>query len=152
MTSPGNADALSFLEKHSVGVVATLSSDTTPRARTVYYASDDSFSVYFFTLSGTRKVEDIAKNAHAAFVVSDETTPQTIQIEGTLSNLSDTATITAVVQKLTTTFTERGVQFAPLTHLDPGKIVFYKLTPTWVRFGDFTNGFGADNVFTELPL
>lgn len=145
-------NVLAFLQKHSVGVLATLSPDGTPRARTVYYATDDSFGVYFCTLTGTRKVEDIARNVHGAFVVSDEDTPQTIQIEGTILDLTETATINDVVRTLSDKFMERGTQFAPLTHLDPGKIAFYKLTPTWVRFGDFTDGFGADKTFTELSL
>lgn len=152
MTEEVKAGALSLLKNHSVGVLATLSPDKTPRARTVYYGADDSFSIYFFTLRTTRKAEDIAEDAHGAFVVSDEKAPQTIQIEGTLSDISDTATINEVVRMLAGTFMKHGAHFAPLTHLDPGKITFYKLTPTWVRFGDFTNGFGTDNVFTEISL
>ncbi len=152
MTETGKAGAKSFLQKHSVGVLASLSPDGTPRARTVYYATDDSFSVYFCTLTSTRKIEDIAKDAHGAFVVSDENAPQTIQIEGTISNLTETATINDVIHRLSEKFMERGAQFAPLTHLDSGKIAFYKLTPTWVRFGDFTDGFGSDKTFTEILL
>lgn len=152
MTESGKAAAASFLHTHSVGVLATLSPNGTPRARSVYYATDDSFSIYFWTLTSTRKTEDIATNAYGAFVVSDENTPQTLQIEGTISDLTETATINDVIHRLSEKFMERGTHFAPLTHLDSGKIVFYRLTPTWVRFGDFTDGFGSDKTFTEIPL
>lgn len=152
MTDTGTTNALSFLKKHSVGVLATLSPDSTPHARTVYYAADDSYNVFFFTLTSTRKVKDIAHDAHAAFVVSDENAPQTIQIEGTISDLTETATIDDVIRRLSDTSMKHGTHFAPLTHLDPGKIVFYKLTPTWVRIGDFTDGVSSDASFTEISL
>jgi general stress protein 26 len=145
-------DARSFLEAHSLGVIATLSPEGTPRARTVYYVSDDSLAVYFLTLTGTRKVEDIAHDTHAAFVVSAEQGPQTIQLEGTVVNLTDTATVDAIVKKLSQKIEERGSHFAPLTHLDTGKIMLYKLAPSWVRWGDFTHGEGTDTVLTELPV
>lgn len=152
MTETGKEGAASFLKEHSAGVLATLSPDGTPRARTVYYASDDSLNVYFCTLTSTRKTEDIANDAHGAFVVSDDKAPRTIQIEGTISDLTETATIDDVVRRLTDTLMEQGAHFAPLTHLDPGKIAFYKLTPAWVRFGDFTDGFGADKTFSDILL
>lgn len=152
MTGDRTLTARSFLKDHAVGVLATLSPESTPRARTVYYAADDSFGVYFCTLSETRKVDDIARNAHAAFVVSAEETPQTIQIEGTIADLTETATISDVVRKLLQKFMERGAHFAPLAHLDPGTVRFYKLTPTWVRFADFTDGIGADKAYTDIPL
>lgn len=150
MTDDTKAAALQFLQERSLGVLATLSPTGTPRARTVYYATDASLSIYFCTLTHTRKIEDIAHDAHGAFVVSDDTSPKTLQIEGTIEDLTETATITPVVQTLIATFMKHGTDFAPLTHLDPGTIVFYKLTPTWIRFGDFTDGFGAQKTFTEL--
>jgi len=152
MTEEQKKAATSFLTSHAVGVLATLSPEGTPRARTVYYSADDSFGVYFCTLTGTRKIEDIAQDVHGAFVVSSEDTPQTIQLEGTIADLTETATINDVIQKLSDKIMERGTHFAPLTHLDAGTIAFYKLTPTWVRWGDFTDGFGADKTFTEISL
>lgn len=143
---------LSFLQDRSVGVLATLSPQGTPRARTVYYSTDDSFAIYFCTLTGTRKVEDIVSNANGAFVVSDEDAPRTIQIEGTISNLTETALLTDEVRQLLGKIMERGPFFAPLTHLDPGKAELYKLTPTLIRFGDFTDGIGSDVSFTEIEL
>lgn len=144
--------ALSFLKGNSTGVLATLSPDGAPRARTVYYAADDSFNVYLSTLTDTRKVEDISQNAHAAFVVSSEDVPQTVQIEGTLHDLTDTVTVNDSVRHLLAIMMERGPHFAPLTHLDAGSIRLYRLTPTWVRFGDFTDGIGTDRSLIEIPL
>jgi hypothetical protein len=104
------------------------------------------------TLTGTRKVIDIESNTHAAFVVSSEEAPQTLQIEGTLSDLTETAVIDSVTRALIAKTQERGSSFAPLTHFDSGQVRFYKLTPTWVRWGDFTDGFGSDKSLFEIEL
>lgn len=152
MTEDKRKTMLSFLQDRSVGVLATLSPQGTPRARTMYYSADDSFAIYFCTLAGTRKVGDVSSDAHGAFVVSDENAPQTIQIEGTISNLTETAVLNDEVRRLLGKVMERGPFFAPLTHLDPGKVELYKLTPTLVRFGDFTDGIGSGVSFTEIEL
>ncbi len=151
--SDSKAAAFAFLNEHTAGVLSTLSADGAPHARTIYYAADDAFAIYFMTLTGTRKIDDINGDGRAAFVVSSEDKPRTLQIEGTIANLTETATITPVVRRLSDIMQAKGFLSAPLTHLDPGhSIVFYKLTPTWVRFGDFTDGIGDKIVFTEIPV
>lgn len=152
MTDDKKSEALAFLKSRTLGVLATLSPTGAPRARTVYYAADDSFSVYFCTMTGTRKVEDMNANTLAAFVVSEEDAPKTIQIEGTITNLTNVAVVTDEVRELLSRVMERGPFFAPITHLDPGAPELYKLTPTWVRFGDFTDGIGTDASLFEIPL
>ena len=146
------ASARAFLTSHSLGVLSTLSPEGTPRARTMYYAADDHFNVFFITTSGTRKVTDIAHRAVAAFVVSNEDGPQTMQIEGTITDCTDTATIDPVTLNLLDTLRARGEHFAPVTHLDMNGIRFYKLTPSWVCWGDFMRGQGTDAVLVEIPL
>jgi len=142
--------ARSFLAGNSLGTLATLSKDGLPRARSVYYATDDTFAVYFVTLAGTRKVEDIAHNTAAAFVVSDEDAPATLQIEGQIENITDTAVLDDTVHSILETLMKKGEHFAPVTHMDVGQIQFYKLTPTWVRFGNFVVGEGNSEVFSDV--
>jgi len=142
--------AHSFLTNNTLGVLATLSSDGHPRARSVYYATDDSFALYFVTLAGTRKVEDLAKNTIGAFVVSDEKIPATLQIEGTIENVSDLPAPSDAVRSIFDTLLKKGGHFTPLTRLDSGVVHMYKLTPTWIRWGDFSAGDGGEVVFSEL--
>lgn len=145
-------EALSFLVNHDVGILSTATNDGKPSARMVYYTCDDSFNVYFITLKNTRKVAQLIANPHVAFVVSETETPHTIQIEGEAHDISATATndalLTDFVKRLAS-HTQFGI---PLTHLDASELVFYKITPTWMRWGDFTFGIGTDTVLTELPL
>jgi|SRR3989344_1057569 len=150
MTTDAKTRALAFLKNNAVGTLATVSPEGMPRARTVHYVVTDSFEIFFLTLSGTRKVEDINGDHRAAFVVSDEDAPQTIQIEGTLVEQPDLTLIDPVVSGLMQTLMARGESFAPLTHLDAGNILCYKLVPTWIRWGDFTHGEGSSEVFSVI--
>lgn len=142
--------ARSFLTTNSLGVLATLSPEGKPRARSVYYATDDSFALYFVTLAGTRKVEDLAQHSVGAFVVSDESIPATLQIEGTIENMSNIQVPNDTVRNIFDTLLKKGGHFAPVTHLDAGVVQLYKLTPTWIRWGDFSTGDGNEVVFSEL--
>lgn len=152
MTNHTRAEAVSLLTSRSTGVLATLSPEGQPRARTLYYVANESFEVFFMTLADTRKVVDLNHVPRAAFVVSDDQAPHTIQIEGTIEAQPDTAVIDPIVSKLMENFMRRGPDFAPLTHLDPTTILFYKLTPTWVRFGDFTETSGTDEALVSVNL
>jgi general stress protein 26 len=150
MTQDHTERARALLMEHTTGVLATLASNGGVRARTVHYAANDAFELFFVTLAGTRKVEDINADHRAAFVISDPEAPRTLQIEGVLSEQPDTAIIDPMVQKLMDTLMEKGDTFAPLTRLDADNILFYKLTPTWIRLGDFTRTGGSDSVYAEI--
>lgn len=145
-------EALEFLVNHDVGVLATTSADGQPSARMVYYTCDDSFNVYFITLKNTRKAAQIAANAHVAFVVSETDTLHTIQIEGEAHDISETATNDALVTDFVKRLTKETPYGIPLTHLDPSSLAFYKITPSWVRWGDFTFGTHSNEVLTQLPV
>ena len=143
-------DALSFLVAHMTGVLATVSNENIPHARTIYYTCDDSFNVYFITLANTRKSADLGKNPHAAFVVSESDIPRTIQIEGTVTDLTDSATIDPTLSDLVERLISQKPYGIPLARFDPSTLKFYRLTPTWVRWGDFTAGQGTKDVLTEV--
>lgn len=143
-------DALSFLVSHITGVLATVSDENTAHARTIYYTCDDSFNVYFITLANTRKVDDLLKNPHAAFVVSEPDIPRTIQIEGTITDLTDSATIDPMLADFVEVLMSQKTYGIPLARFDSSTLKFFKLIPTWVRWGDFTAGQGTNKVLTEV--
>jgi uncharacterized pyridoxamine 5'-phosphate oxidase family protein len=142
--------ALSFLTMNETGVLATVSPDGKPHARLLYYTSDESFNIYFITLASTRKVADMKANPHVAFTVSTVDMPQALQLEGTVTDLTETATndplIVAFIQKLI----PKKPYGIPLEHLDTAVIRIFKITPDWVRFGDFTYGEGTNAVLTDI--
>ena len=149
-TAGKREEALSFLINNETGVLATLSGEGTPRARMVYYTADDNFNVYFLTLANTRKVADMTANAHVAFVIAQTDIPHTLQIEGSVTDLTDSATNDPLLVnfvKMISSKTEYGI---PAEHMDSAVIRFFKITPEWVRWGDFTFGQGTDKVLTEI--
>lgn len=146
-------EALSFLVDHDTGVLATTARSGEPRARLVYYTCDDSFNIYFITLKKTRKFDDIEANPRAAFVVSEVDVPRTIQIEGVVADLTNIATLDPLVAGFIHRLMEGKKYGIPLSHFDPDQLRFYRLTPNWVRWGDFTLGRGTDDVLTQIdPL
>jgi uncharacterized pyridoxamine 5'-phosphate oxidase family protein len=149
-TGQKRADALAFLKGNKTGVLATISPSGHPRARTIYYAADDSFSIYFVTLLSTRKPEDFKANERAAFVVSEEAMPRTIQMEGVITDLTETATIDPILVELTRVLMSNTKYFAPITRFDSSKVLFYRLKPDWIRWGDFTHGQGTEEVLSPV--
>ncbi|MEK7511039.1 MAG: pyridoxamine 5'-phosphate oxidase family protein [Patescibacteria group bacterium] len=143
-------DALALLTSNMLGVLSTVAPDGQPRSRTLYYVANDAFEIFFMTLAGTRKVDDINHDPRAAFVVSDPESPRTLQIEGVVTAEPDTALIDPIVKRLMDNFMKQGPDFAPLTHLDPTTILFYRLTPTWTRLGKFAGASGTDEAFTDV--
>lgn len=143
-------EALAFLKQHTTGVLSTVSKEGNPRSRLIYYTSDDTFSVYFITLANTRKAEDVRANGKASFVIFETDVPKTLQLEGQVTDLTETATndplLVSFVEMLMS-HTKYGI---PMEHFDTAKMIFYKVTPDWVRFGDFTIGEGTDVVFSDV--
>lgn len=142
--------ALAFLKSQSLGVLATATLAAQPRARALYYAASDDFSLHFLTYANTRKAADLAENARAAFVVSDPEKPSTLQMEGTVTDESASATLGADMERLIDTLRAKGDRFAPLTRLDPATIKYYKFTPSWIRYGDFTVDERTAEVMTDI--
>ena len=143
-------EALAFLIGHETGVLATASMLGESHARLVYYTCDDAFNVYFLTLKNTRKVSDLAANPRAAFVVSEAEVPRTLQMEGVVDDLTDTATIDPLVSdfiKRLMSHTKFGI---PLARFDSSAVRFYRIKPTWLRWGDFTFGDSTESVLTKL--
>ena len=143
-------EALSFLTDHNTGVLATVSREGAARARLVYYACDDAFQVYFMTFANTRKAADLAAHPHAAFVITETEVPRTLQVEGQVTDLSDQAGVDPVLSDLVHTLQSNTKFGAPLARFDPSALRFYRITPDWVRWGDFTLGRGTDNVLTQI--
>jgi general stress protein 26 len=142
--------ALAFLKSHDLAMLATVSAEGQPRARLVYYASDEAFNIYFLSLANTRKVADIRANPKAAMVISSDDKQHTLQLEGTFEEMTDTATFGPIITELSRHLFPEAEPAAPITHLDKDKPVFYKLAPTWIRWGDFTLGDGTAEVFAEI--
>ncbi len=149
-THTKRTEALAFLKGHTTGVLSTVSTDGSPRSRLVYYTTDDAFNVYFITLANTRKAEDLKANGKASFVIFDTDAPRTLQLEGSAVDLSETATNDPLLVQFVEMLMSHTKYGIPMERFDTAKMIFYKVTPEWIRWGDFTMGEGSDVVFTEV--
>jgi len=148
-----SAEALAFLKAHKAGVIATVSREGRPHASAVYYTADDKFSIYFLTLASSRKYAAALANPWAAFVVGTQDIPQTLQIEGPLTEIRRREDADNHASDLIDALTSTGSYYAPITKLDPADTVLMWLQPKWIRWADYTSPLNGDkNIFTEIPV
>ncbi len=146
-------DALAFLKRHKTGVLATLSAQGVPRSRLIYYVCDNEFRIYFSTLLNTRKYEDFSAHPQASFVVATEDVPQTLQIEGLVSEITDEQKMEQELAPLVEVLMSNNSFHWPTLKLDPGEVGLMQLTPTWVRWADYAFAQkGSEHVFKEVEL
>ncbi|MBI2030105.1 pyridoxamine 5'-phosphate oxidase family protein [Candidatus Kaiserbacteria bacterium] len=147
-----SAEALAFLKAHKAGVLATVSREGRPHASAVYYTCDDKFNIYFLTLASSRKYAAASANPWGAFVIGTQDIPQTLQIEGPLSEVHRKEDAENPAAKLIDVLTSNGTYYAPITKLDPADTVLMWLQPKWIRWADYTSPLNGDkNIFTEIP-
>ena len=145
-------DALAFIKRHKTGVLSTVSAQGDARSRIVYYVCDEQFHIYFSTLASTRKVADLAGNHRASFVVATEDVPQTIQLEGVVSEITDEQKIERELAPLVEVLMSNTTFHLPTLKLDQGEIKLMEFTPTWIRWADYAFAEkGTEHVFIEIP-
>ena len=145
-------DALAFLTRHKTGVLSTVSAQGDAHSRLVHYVCDNQFHIYFSTLAGTRKVADLSGHPQASFVVATEDVPQTIQLEGTVSEITDEQKIERELAPLVEVLMSNTTFHWPTLKLDQGELKLMEFVPTWVRWADYAFAEkGTKHVFVEIP-
>jgi general stress protein 26 len=142
MLTKGEAtkEAMEFLKRHTVGVLATATLDGQPFASPVYYAVQPDFSIYFLTSHHTQKFKNLVLNPRVAFCFG--TGP-----EYTVVNIHGAARVTNAQER------EEGMKYinelvnAPMTTwpivaihaLETGGIALYKITPERISYLNLTS-------------
>ncbi len=151
--TPARSQALEFLKSHSAGVLATASLDGQPHGSAIYYVCDDNFNIYFFTLLNSRKRSAMSTNPKVAFTVGTQDVPQTLQMEGSVTELQQGDDLSAHVSDLVRVLTTNSIYYAPITQLDRSTVILMWIKPNWVRWADYAAfKSGNKNIFTEIPL
>jgi general stress protein 26 len=146
------AEALAFLQAHSAAVIATVSKDYLPHASVVYYCADDSFNVYFLTKIGSRKYNAIKAHPQGAFVIGRQDVPQTLQIEGVISELESEEDKARCTPQLMNVLEKQTPGIVPAGKMD-GELAIMWLQPKWIRWADFSvSAIGDKNLFVEIPV
>lgn len=138
------------LEKSRLGVVSTVSKENKPESALVYFAFDENLNIYFATKDNSRKYKNILQNKNVSFVMATVNPPQTLQLEGTASVHNDTGDQKHLFQELVGLASVKHFS-APITQQSTGGLQFIKISPTWVRFGNFEARKHGDT-FQEVKL
>lgn len=132
--STKNIRMLNFLNDHKSGVLATVSLDSMPHASVIYYHIDNSFAVTFLSKARTQKSEDIKQNSHALLVVYDEVSQTTVQVQGVVTEMTDSKEVTHVFRNtLRSSLNSSEAGIPPIAKLNAGQYVAYKLQPSEIR-------------------
>ena len=128
-------DALAFIETQRISVFAIEMMDGTPHASTLHFAhSGDAPTFIFLTERGYRKAEPLLgrETCRGSLVLGfQEGKMQTLQVDGVAQILdeSDEELKNAYFVK----FPDKQEKF------DAADDFFFKFTPTWWRFTDYSN-------------
>ena len=163
MSNGPTPDALAFLKKNFVGVLAT-SYLNLPYASTIYYTSDDKFNIYFVTKMNTDKYLNLKTNKNSAIVIGTGPKHISVQMRGHATTLKDKRWRNRILNEIETILKERGIGDWPikkLKELQSKKKAFdeeivYKFTPQHLVFTNLNDKSFPNSISDEshhiLPL
>lgn len=122
-------DLLHFLQKHRLGVLATVSESGAPESAVVGIAVSDQFEIIFDTLESTRKCRNLRRDSHISFVIGWDA-EITAQCEG-LADEPSGAELDRVKRVYFAAYPD-GQQRESW----PG-ITYFRVRVTWARYSDF---------------
>src|SRR3989338_3166814 len=139
------------LQKSRLGVVSTISEENKPESAFVYYTFDEKLNIYFATRDGSRKYKNILKNKNVAFAMATENPPQTLQLEGVASVYDNLDEQRYMFQELVGLASLKHISSPISQQTKSGGLQFIKISPTWIRFGNFEVR-KHDDIFQEVTL
>ena len=123
-----------FLRANPVGVLSSVTPNGNPHGTVIYYTVDKAFAVAFLTKTRTRKFDNLKHNDHVMLTVFDSQAQTTAQISGDAVEIRDSYEINVVAGAIlgaSLKTSEAGVP--PITKLEAGRYVAFKLAPVQIR-------------------
>jgi uncharacterized protein YhbP (UPF0306 family) len=132
-----------FLAAHTTLTLATVAEDGRPQAAPLFYAEMDDLSLIFISERKVRHSQNITRDHRVAVTIYADGQQwqeiQGLQVEGTCLALSGQAARTARTIYLNK---YPFIQQNGLLKLMLNAVIFYKITPTWIRLIDNSQRFG----------
>lgn len=130
--------ARDFLSSQEIAVLSTTDRTGNVEGATVYYLFGSNNKLYILTKSDTAKAHNMLANHQVALTVFDAETARTAQIQGYAEIEADPATKRTVFDYLIKPRTYAGkTRMPPLTELDAGGFIAFRITPTNVKYSDY---------------
>jgi uncharacterized protein len=139
-----------FLAAHTTLTLATLAEDGRPQAAPIFFAEMADLSLIFISEQKVRHSQNVARDGRvAATIYADGQQWQTIQglqVEGTCAALSgEEAEAARAIYLAKYPFIAEDKFLAGML----SQITFYKISPTWLRLIDNSQGFGHKEEWGE---
>lgn len=136
----------SFLRTQKLCVISTINLiQATPESALIAFVEDEELNLYFQTSRETRKAKNLELNRNVSFVIGSQENPATtVQYEGAARQLINDDEIAACKQR----FLAKASP-STLAHLEKPTTIFFRVTPTWIGYSDYSQG--KPNVFEISP-
>ena len=115
----------------SLAVISTVDEvENVPQSALIAFTQNDNLEIYFMTFFDSRKYINLQKNASVSFVIGFDYI--TVQYEGVACELMGTA-----IQEALKAFSLKDTPCSLDFRKNP-RARFFKVTPTWIRYSDYT--------------
>jgi general stress protein 26 len=123
----------------NTGVLSTAGLNGEPHASVVHYINDKDENYYILTKTETTKVKNIEQNNMVALTIHHSGSLRSLLIKGPASKVEDREISDIVYNQISTpkTYIE-GKKLPPITKLESGDYVVYKIIPTTSQLQDFS--------------
>lgn len=137
-----------FMNEHSFAVLSTINDKGHPHGTAIYAGSDKDLNVYFKTKSGTAKSSYVDNDDMVALTFSDEADQATLQLSGSVAEVYDQNESRAAMALLEGLQHHSKDVYQPLTKLNAGSYIIFRVTPDWAHMTVYGGGSMAKGVQT----
>lgn len=123
----------------NTAVISTLDKAGVIHASVIHYVTDKHDSYYFLTKSDTTKAKNLSLNPTVALTIHAAGSLRSLEIQGTAELEKDPSIADIVYHQISSPkkYLE-GKKLPPITKLDKGSYVVFKIAPTSVKILDFS--------------
>lgn len=148
-----NEKIYKYLSSRRSGVLATVSPNHTPHAAAIYYSISPKFEISFITKQDTKKAHNITKNNRVILVVCDDAAQIMAQVIGKASDITHTPEAEDVFASAIKAAHDTSLSgVPPISKLNVGNYVAYRITPNIVRMADFSRAQSGSDPFEVAEL
>jgi general stress protein 26 len=129
-----------FLAANPVGVLSTVDPNGQPHGVVIYYCVAKDFLVFFLTRTGTKKYDNLKHHNRVMLTVFDPKTQTTTQIAGRATAITDRTQLNRVADSVLEhcLLQTRQPGSLPITKVDAGSYVAFKIKPTHIRMATYS--------------
>lgn len=141
-----------FLRTHPIGVLSTITPAGKPHGVVIYFSISDDFSITFLTKKNTLKSQNISADNRVMLVAYEASSQTTVQVSGTAHDITDNREAGEVFKSVLDIVNQTSDSgLPPISHLDAGHYVAYKIVPKHISMAVFARpDSGMSEVFEEL--